>query len=405
MNRDLSIQLWSYNYAPEPTGIGPVSTVLAEGLHGCGHDVHVVSAHPHYPRPVWGTRYIPYREIHRGIPVLRLPLWVGRANTSARLRQEVTYTVSLFAALPFITRPDIVVATSPSFPALLPALVYSRLNRVPLVLWLQDILPEGAIATGHVKEGVILRASRWLERSAYHRASRIVVVSAPFLDNLLSKGVPQYKLVLIYNPVTRPVPEDISRLDSGADKARIICMGNIGHTQGLPPLIRAFDRSEQVRRAGVRLVITGSGVAEEETRRQITSDTVEMLGVVSEERLDQELRLATLAMVSQRYEGTEFNLPSKIMNYMAYGLPIVAAVNPASEAARLIKESGSGWVADSSRPDEFPVTVLEALHNFPELRKRGQAGRKFALAHFTREGLVERFASLLKAAVENSVHR
>lgn len=27
----LRVQLWSYNYDPEPTGIGPVSRVLAEG--------------------------------------------------------------------------------------------------------------------------------------------------------------------------------------------------------------------------------------------------------------------------------------------------------------------------------------------------------------------------------------
>jgi len=26
------IQLWSYNYDPEPTGIGPVSTAAARGL-------------------------------------------------------------------------------------------------------------------------------------------------------------------------------------------------------------------------------------------------------------------------------------------------------------------------------------------------------------------------------------
>ena len=30
--RPLHVQLWSYNYDPEPTGIGPVSKVLAEGL-------------------------------------------------------------------------------------------------------------------------------------------------------------------------------------------------------------------------------------------------------------------------------------------------------------------------------------------------------------------------------------
>ncbi len=74
----MKIQLWSYNYDPEPTGIGIVSTVWARGLRDRGHQVEVVAAHPHYPEPRWGTRVLPYREVREGINVLRLPLWIGR---------------------------------------------------------------------------------------------------------------------------------------------------------------------------------------------------------------------------------------------------------------------------------------------------------------------------------------
>lgn len=58
--RPLHVQLWSYNYDPEPTGIGPVSKVLAEGLRSRGHHIEVVAAHPHYPVPRWGKRKLPY---------------------------------------------------------------------------------------------------------------------------------------------------------------------------------------------------------------------------------------------------------------------------------------------------------------------------------------------------------
>jgi colanic acid biosynthesis glycosyl transferase WcaI len=125
-----------------------------------------------------------------------------------------------------------------------------------------------------------------------------------------------------------------------------------------------------------------------------------MLGVVSDEELERELEAATLGVVTQQYEGTEFNLPSKLMNYMAYGLPIIAAVNPSSEAARLVRESGSGWVADSSDPEVFPRTVLEALADREELRRRAQAGLGFAHQHFSQEGFAARFETLLREAIE-----
>ena len=85
---ELRIQLWSYNYDPEPTGIGPVSKSLAEGLRDLGHDVRVVAAHPHYPEPRWGKRLTPYREVRNGVPVLRLPLWIGRSSAAQRYRRS-----------------------------------------------------------------------------------------------------------------------------------------------------------------------------------------------------------------------------------------------------------------------------------------------------------------------------
>src|ERR1700716_3616069 len=166
----LRVQLWSYNYDPEPTGIGPVSRVLAEGLRDLGHRVDVVAAHPHYPEPMWGARRLPYRETRNGIEVLRLPLWVGRATTAERYRQELTYMASQFDALPALGRPDVVVSASPSFPALLPAIVNARVRRVPWLLWLLDVLPDGAASTGLVESGGVVALARWPRRAAPREA-------------------------------------------------------------------------------------------------------------------------------------------------------------------------------------------------------------------------------------------
>ena len=90
----MKIKLWSYNYEPEPCGIAPLSTVLAESLRDRGHQVSVVAAHPHYPEPIWGHRLRPHREVRNGIPVLRLPLWIGRDTSAERVRQEVSFVAA-----------------------------------------------------------------------------------------------------------------------------------------------------------------------------------------------------------------------------------------------------------------------------------------------------------------------
>ncbi|MCW3039779.1 MAG: glycosyltransferase WbuB [Solirubrobacterales bacterium] len=392
--RPLRIQLWSYNYDPEPTGIGPVSKTWAHAMRARGHDVSVVAAHPHYPSPDWGSRRLPYREQRDGIDVLRLPLWIGRATARERLRQEASFMAAQFAAIPALGRPDVVVVVSPSFPALLPAIVGNRLRGTPWVLWLHDILPDAASVTGLLDEdSKVLRASRALERSAYRHADRIVVLSSAFTDNLAAKGVPAEKLRLIYDPATRVPRGEVTVRSSRTP--RILSMGNIGFSQGLASLVGSFEEDPGLTDPDVRLVITGNGLAADDVRATIRTDRVQMLGLVDSDQLERELEQADIALVTQHHEGGEFNIPSKLMNFMMYGLPVLAAVNPRGEVARIVNASGAGWVVDSADPAALPRMIAQIAADAEGQRERSRCARQWASEHFTAEGFARRFDAVL----------
>lgn len=390
----LRIQLWSFYYAPEPMGIAPISAEWARAMRDRGHHVEVITAHPSYPRPVWGRAVRPYREVRNGIRVLRLPVRLGRNTTRQRLLGEATYAAGLGLASPTLSTPDVIVATSPSFPALLPTMVNARLRGVPWILWLQDILPEAASITGLIEEGRLIQAAKRFEKAAYASAARIAVLSASFTENLRSKGVPEGKLERIYNPATRPVLTQ-PRATSLVEGHRVLTMGNVGLSQGLGPLVRAFEDSESVSRLGAHLLIAGDGVAAPEVRKEIRSDRVTLTGVVSSDRLEYELRRAAVAVVSQRYEGAEFNVPSKLMNFMGYGLPVLASVREDSEVARILRECEGGWVTDSRDPEAFATRLADVLLRPDELSRRGEAGRRFALENFRIERTADVFEDLM----------
>jgi colanic acid biosynthesis glycosyl transferase WcaI len=394
----MKLQLWSYNYDPEPCGIAPLSTVLAGSLRDRGHDVSVVAAHPHYPEPLWGRRIRPYRELRDGIPVLRLPLWIGRETSAERVRQEVSFVAAKMVSLPALERPDLVIAVSPSFPALSAAMVYSRARRVPWVMWLQDILPDGAATTGIMDDGRLLRASRKLEHAAYASASHIVVISDSFKDNLVAKGVPERKITRLYNPCTRDAERPVASGD--IPEPRLLNLGNIGHSQGLVDIVRAFERSEELASQRARLAFAGTGVAAEEVERAVTTDRVDMRGVLFGDELEAEIQRATVGIVSQRADLAEFNVPSKLMNLFRYGVPVIASVRPGSEVDRLVRRSGGGWVTDAARPDEFARAAAEAIANPTDRRHRGAAGFAFAEANLTPATAAALFESVIGEIVE-----
>ena len=396
----MHIQLWSYNYEPEPTGIAPISAAWARETVALGHSVDVVAAHPHYPEPAWGSQRLPYVEERDGVNVLRLPLWAGRQTPAQRLRQELSFTIAVAGAVPFLSKPDVMVAVSPSFPALLPAMLHARVRERPWVLWIQDLLPEGAVITGQMRPGLMLNLSRRLERRAYTSAARIIVISETFRRYLLGKGVPADDITRIYNPATIR----FGRRSSFADtlrKPRVLCMGNIGHSQGLVEIVRAYQDEDVTEPIGARLEIAGSGVAVAAVQRAQTSRVTELLGLLVGEELEAALARATLGAVTQRYEGTEFNVPSKLMNYYACGIPVVASVRPDSEIARLVRESGGGWVSDAKDPSDFARVVRRVLKEPRELELRSAAALKYARAEFRPSETARRAARVLAEVIDD----
>ncbi len=372
--------------------MGPIAARWAEAMCARGHRVEVVTAHPHYPGPLWGRRSRPYRETRNGIPVLRLPLVIGHRTTAARITEEATYAASAALAATMPTTPDVAVAVSPSFLGLFPVLTSARIRGFPWVLWLEDILPDAAATTGLMREGVALRAAQRLERLVYRSADRIVVISNAFRENLLAKSVPSWKVTHIYNPYTRKLGQRPASVN-GSDAARVLYMGNMGFSQNLPALVRAFELSPALD-DGVRLVLAGTGELARSVAAEVRSERVEMPGLLLDE-LEPELERATIGLVPQRPDVDEFNLPSKLMNLMSRGVPVLASVSPRSEIARIVRESGAGWVVDAADPDGFPKALREILADRPELERRGAAGLEFARRNFTPDAVARRFEDVL----------
>jgi colanic acid biosynthesis glycosyl transferase WcaI len=390
----MRIQLWSYNYDPEPQGIAPLSRMLAVELSAQSHDVLVVAAHPHYPEPNWGSRLRPYRESRDGVPILRLPLWIGRESGAERVRQELSFALVQALVAPLLPAADVVIAVTPCFPALASTMALSHVRHTPWIMWLQDIVTDGAATTGLIKDGPMLKAALGFERMTYRSASRVVVISEAFRQNLLAKGVQGDKIVRIFNPSSRLSAQPID-LDATLARPRILAMGNIGYSQGLDRIVDAFQESAELEALEAELVIAGHGVAADEVRTRVHSDRVHMPGVLYGEQLEPELQGASIGLVSQRADVQEFNLPSKLMNYMAYGIPVIASVRPESETARIVQESGAGWVTDAQTPSEFASVAAAKLTSPEALKAAGRAGFTYANENFRPGAVAAKFEGVL----------
>ncbi len=405
----MRILIYSYNYAPEPIGIAPLITELAEGLVKRGHEVRVVTGMPNYPeRQIYegyrGKLYL--TEKTNGVAVQRSYVWIRpQPSLIDRLLLEVTFVLTSFVHALKGKRPDVILLTSPPLPVSVPAALLGWIHRTPVVLNLQDILPEAAVHVGLLQNPKLIRIFEVLEKFAYRTATKISVIADGFVDNLLNKGVPKDKIEQISNWVDvdfiRPLPKENNEFRAThqlSDKFVVLYSGNIALTQGLETVISAAVHLLHI--PEIAIVIVGEENALERLRQY--RDTCKATNVIllpfqPRAKLPEMLAAADIGLVVQKSNVISFNMPSKIPLLLASGRAIVASVPATGTAARAIQQSGSGIIIPPEDPAALAATIEDLYYNPDKVKQLGEKSRHYAMENYSFEQALDRYEKLFAA--------
>jgi colanic acid biosynthesis glycosyl transferase WcaI len=405
----MRILIYSYNYAPEPIGIAPLMTELAEGLVKRGHEVRVVTGMPNYPeRQIYegyrGKLYL--TEKMNGVAVQRSYVWIRpQPSLIDRLLLEVTFVLTSFVHALKGKHPDVILLTAPPLPVSVPAALLAWIHRTPVVLNLQDILPDAAVHVGLLQNPKLIRIFEFLEKFAYRTATKITVIADGFVDNLLNKGVPKDKIEHISNWVDvnfiRPLPKENNEFRAAhqlSDKFVVLYSGNIALTQGLETVISAAVHLLHI--PDIAIVIVGEENALErlqQYRDTCKATNVTLLPLQRRAKLPEMLAAADIGLVVQKSNVISFNMPSKIPLLLASGRAIVASVPATGTAARAIQQSGSGIIIPPEDPAALAATIEELYYNPDKVKQLGEKSRQYAMENYSFEQALDRYEKLFAA--------
>jgi colanic acid biosynthesis glycosyl transferase WcaI len=409
----MRIGLLTINYFPERLGIGRVADELSTGLAQRGHHVVVITSFPHYPEFEVHADYrwalLRREERLDKVEVLRSFVYASpRPTFAAKASWYGSFTGSSMLNLARAGDLDALVVISPPPTLCVSAALWRGFRRTPIVLNVQDIVPDAAIAYRMMRNKGVIAGFRALEKFAYRVSSDIAVVAPGFRTNLIRKGVPEDKITVIPNWVDTEVIRPGDRVNGfrkqhglGADDFVVLYAGNIGMSQGLEVALEAADRLREHR--GIRFLIVGAGTM----LRDLISRAHELnLSNVAFLSPDQEASAmyaaADVALVLQRANVIDINFPSKIAVIMASGRPMVAGLSSAGDAARIVSEAGAGVLVEPGNAGELAAALVRLRDDRGLGRQYGESGRRYALANFSREGAIKQYEALIRKAIRRS---
>ena len=393
------------NYPPEVAGIAPHTAALCRHLAARGDDVNMVTAKPHYP--AWrispGHRPTGFlRQTLGGVRVIRVPSYIP-AHPSAlihRLLYDGSFALIAGLTALLLPRADVYLYVGAQ-PAVAAATAFVALiRRRPWVAKVADLAVNAGAAVGIIRHPVLIRFLRAAEYTAYRRADAVVVLTDGFAEELTRHGLRGRRLNVVpdsedldsFRP-TRTRAETRRRHGLDPNQPLITHIGGIGRKQGLR--VAAQAASEDLTDACWLLV--GDGPERPAIKRAAPADRMRFLPFLSRPDLAEILAASDVALLTQRRRVIDAVVPSKLITYMAAGLPVVASVHASSEAARLIRRAKCGLVVEPEAPGLLRDAMAGLLADPNRRRQLGAAGRAFAESEFDRSRVVSKQAEILES--------
>ena len=409
--------LYISQYYPPEIG-APAARVSELARHWVkeGHQVTVLTGFPNHPTGIVPPEYrsklsrLVYREQMSGVDVVRTWLFpCPNRKVHERLLNYLSFVLSACITGIFLRKPHIIIATSPQLFVGLIGRWLGWLKRVPFTFEVRDLWPESITASGIGREtDFSIRVLHGLSSFLYRFSDHIVVVTRAFKDQLVDNWqVPVEKLSVVENGVEArlfdPVGPKVS-FDRGTDNKFIVSyIGTLGLAHGLETLIKAASHLQNVS-VDIHFLCIGEGAEKERLYSLVSEHKLQNMSFLPQQPRDQIpaiIRASHVCLVLLKKAPVfETVIPTKMLEFMACGRPIILGVNG---QAREIVEAAKAGICIEPEDCGALASAVTRLYMDVELREElGRNGREYIIKHLTRERTSATYMKVLESVLRNA---
>lgn len=335
----------------------------------------------------------------------------GKNPLLRALRYSLNWIIQLWKGLREKDVDCIYLASTPPIQGLLGAFI-KKFRGIPFVYNLQDIFPDSLYNNGLANKGGILwKIGRVIENFTYKHADKIIVISEDFKKNIMAKGVPEEKIVVVYNWVDQNAVVNIDRENNklfdkynlDLSKFYIEYSGNIGLSQNMDMLLEVME-DLQDNYPDINLVLVGEGAYKAQVEKIVADKqlkNVVMLPFQPYEDISHVFSLGDVGLVISKPGTGAASVPSKTWSIMSANRPVLANFDE-NELKDILAGNECGIFTKAGDKDAFKQSIITLYENRELCKQYGKNGRQFVMDNLTREVGTQKYVDVINSVVAES---
>lgn len=397
----MKILISSLVFYPDHSGIALYSTDFAFYAAEQGHDVHVVTGFPFYPkwkkndsdrRVLFRTEEVNKVKIHRGyIYVPQNP------RTHRRIFQELTFLFSVIINFFKVGRPDVIVLFTTPVSLGIAGWLFKKIFRTKLVINVQDFQVEAAESLGMFSKFSFLKTLVVLEKFTYRHSNLVSSISDSMVDIIREKGIDESKLFYWPNWINVSEASQIGakgvfrkKYNLPLDKKIIAYAGNVGLKQGLSTLVDLAEAFKDNDKLYFLIIGEGGDLGNlKKHHEQKNLDNLRFIPFLGSEEYREMLGDVDVIYISQKKVPKDIYFPSKLLGLMAASKLIFLSADKNSELYKVLKKNDLALVTEFGDLEEMKECVNSILEAPEQLEKLQRNAWNF-VQRFDREVVLKR---------------
>lgn len=373
-----------------------IYTDLMQELYKKGNNIYVVTSLER--RNKRGT----YLSVKKEISILRVK--TGNIQKTNIIEKGISTILIEYQFMSAIKKYfdnikfDLVIYSTPPITFEKVIKMIKKRDRAISYLLLKDIFPQNAVDIGIIKENSFLhKFFTEKEKKLYCISDYIGCMSVKNKKYLLenNKYINNKKIEVCPNSI---IPNENVSLKSEEkiklrkevgipdDSIVFIYGGNLGKPQGINFLIEILN--EYKNRDDIFFLIIGMGTEYEKIQRLISKEkfnNTRLYSFLPKKEYDNYLKLSDIGLIFLDKRFTIPNFPSRLLGYMDYSLPVVAATDINTDIGKIILEGEFGYWCESGDLKAFNNIVDNLIKEKEIIRYMGMNSRKYLMKNYTAE--------------------
>ncbi len=262
-------------------------------------------------------------------------------------------------------------------------------------LLLKDIFPQNAVDLNMIKAGSILHHYFRREEKQLYRVSDFIGCMSPANVDYVIRHNPEIDPQIVeVNPNSiEPYVNRISNDQKAAVRAKweipIECTaflygGNLGKPQGIDFLLDVLDSNRDKKDRFFVIVGSGTEYSKVESRLKSSKNkNVRLISGLPKSDYDQLAQSCDVGLIFLDKRFTIPNFPSRLLSYLEFKMPVIAATDKNTDLGKIIEENGFGFWCESGNLNEMNNAFDRMVKNNRTIKEMGETGNEFLLKNYT----------------------